>query len=193
MNTRKQKVTRSRQGLIRLVSILFFLSKKAKTRDITSLLLTGCWISFVLLCISKKTLLCFSHQLESELTQSEKALEVNEKKVKELTDNLKKVRLFFYLFLLYAWQNYCILIGWEDYNYFINRTAVQLMIFPKQTKWRIVFFFLYYLEESWHIQLWTVIISYVFFDLWLSSRDAASCLRWGGDGRRNCVMFIINK
>jgi hypothetical protein len=28
------------------------------------------------------------------------------------------------------------LIGWEEYNYFINCTAVQLMIFPKQTKWR---------------------------------------------------------
>jgi hypothetical protein len=28
------------------------------------------------------------------------------------------------------------LIGWEEYNYFINYTAVQLMIFPKQTKWR---------------------------------------------------------
>jgi hypothetical protein len=28
------------------------------------------------------------------------------------------------------------LIGWEEYNYFINCTAVQLMIFPKQTKCR---------------------------------------------------------
>jgi hypothetical protein len=28
------------------------------------------------------------------------------------------------------------LIGWEEYNYFINCTAVQLTIFPKQTKWR---------------------------------------------------------
>jgi hypothetical protein len=28
------------------------------------------------------------------------------------------------------------LIGWEEYNYFINCTAVQLMIFPKQAKWR---------------------------------------------------------
>jgi hypothetical protein len=28
------------------------------------------------------------------------------------------------------------LIGREEYNYFINCTAVQLMIFPKQTKWR---------------------------------------------------------
>jgi hypothetical protein len=28
------------------------------------------------------------------------------------------------------------LIVWEEYNYFINCTAVQLMIFPKQTKWR---------------------------------------------------------
>jgi hypothetical protein len=28
------------------------------------------------------------------------------------------------------------MIGWEEYNYFINCTAVQLMIFPKQTKWR---------------------------------------------------------
>jgi hypothetical protein len=28
------------------------------------------------------------------------------------------------------------LIGWEEYNYFINCTAVQLMIFSKQTKWR---------------------------------------------------------
>jgi hypothetical protein len=29
------------------------------------------------------------------------------------------------------------LIGWEEYNYLINCTAaVQLMIFPKQTKWR---------------------------------------------------------
>jgi hypothetical protein len=27
------------------------------------------------------------------------------------------------------------LIGWEEYNYFINCTAVQLMIFPKQTMW----------------------------------------------------------
>jgi hypothetical protein len=27
------------------------------------------------------------------------------------------------------------LIDWEEYNYFINCTAVQLMIFPKQTKW----------------------------------------------------------
>jgi hypothetical protein len=26
------------------------------------------------------------------------------------------------------------LIGWEEYNYFINCTAVQLMIFPKQNK-----------------------------------------------------------
>jgi hypothetical protein len=26
------------------------------------------------------------------------------------------------------------LIGWEEYNYFINCTAVQLMIFPKQTE-----------------------------------------------------------
>jgi hypothetical protein len=42
--------------------------------------------------------------------------------------------LFQYLFL--AWQNYSMLIGWEEYNYFINCTAVQLMIFPKQTKWR---------------------------------------------------------
>jgi hypothetical protein len=38
--------------------------------------------------------------------------------------------------LLLAWQNYWMLIGWEEYNYFINCTAVQLMIFPKQTKWR---------------------------------------------------------
>jgi hypothetical protein len=37
---------------------------------------------------------------------------------------------------LLAWQNYWVLIGWEEYNYFINCTAVQLMIFPKQTKWR---------------------------------------------------------
>jgi hypothetical protein len=28
------------------------------------------------------------------------------------------------------------LIGWEEYNYFINSTAVQLMILPKQTKLR---------------------------------------------------------
>jgi hypothetical protein len=33
-------------------------------------------------------------------------------------------------------NNYCMQIGWEEYNYFINCTAVQLMIFPKQTKWR---------------------------------------------------------
>ena len=38
--------------------------------------------------------------------------------------------------LLLAWQNYWMLIGWGEYNYFINCTAVQLMIFPKQTKWR---------------------------------------------------------
>jgi hypothetical protein len=38
--------------------------------------------------------------------------------------------------LLLAWQNYWMLIGWEEYNYFINCAAVQLMIFPKQTKWR---------------------------------------------------------
>jgi hypothetical protein len=40
------------------------------------------------------------------------------------------------LSLLLAWQNYWMLIGWEEDNYFINCTAVQLMIFQKQTKWR---------------------------------------------------------
>jgi hypothetical protein len=28
------------------------------------------------------------------------------------------------------------LIGWEEYNYFINCTAVELTIFPQQTKWQ---------------------------------------------------------
>ena len=36
------------------------------------------------------------------------------------------------LSLLFTWQNYWMLIGWEAYNYFINCTAVQLMILPKQ-------------------------------------------------------------
>jgi hypothetical protein len=40
------------------------------------------------------------------------------------------------IMLLLAWQNYWMLIGWEEYNYFINCTAVQLMIFPTQTEWR---------------------------------------------------------
>ena len=40
------------------------------------------------------------------------------------------------IYLLLAWQNYLMLIGWKEYNYFINCTAIQLTIFPKQTKWR---------------------------------------------------------
>ena len=32
---------------------------------------------------------------------------------------LAEVNKTWYLGLLYAWQNYCILIGWEEYNYFI--------------------------------------------------------------------------
>ena len=42
--------------------------------------------------------------------------------------------LILWLILLYAWQNYSILIGWEEHNNFINCTSVQLMIFSKQTK-----------------------------------------------------------
>jgi hypothetical protein len=36
--------------------------------------------------------------------------------------------------LLLALQNYRMLIGWKEYNYFFNCTAVQLTIFQKQTK-----------------------------------------------------------
>jgi hypothetical protein len=49
---------------------------------------------------------------------------------------LERHGLYELLSLLLAWQNYCILIGWEEYNYFIYCTAVQLMIFLTQTKWR---------------------------------------------------------
>jgi hypothetical protein len=45
-----------------------------------------------------------------------------------------KMWSLFLLHLLLAWQNYWMLIGWEEYNYLINCTAVRLMIFPKQTK-----------------------------------------------------------
>ena len=34
--------------------------------------------------------------------------------------------------LLLAWQNYWMLIGWEAYNYFVNGTTVQLMIFQNK-------------------------------------------------------------
>jgi hypothetical protein len=52
-----------------------------------------------------------------------------------LTVHCAQTLCFNSLYLLLAWQNYWMLIGWEEYNYFINCTAVQLMIFPKQTKW----------------------------------------------------------
>jgi hypothetical protein len=54
----------------------------------------------------------------------------------QLSNRPRWINTCILVYFLLAWQNYWMLIGWEEYNYFINCTAVQLMIFPKQTKWR---------------------------------------------------------
>jgi hypothetical protein len=92
------------------------------------------------------------------------------------------------LIILLAWQNYRMLIGWEEYNYFINCTAVQLMIFLPKTNKMAERYFKHKCEMKWKYEQKHQILVKSLAGLDFGER--IWCWHWEVS---NFVMLIINK